>query len=423
MRLLLLFILLISAIHVKAVNYFVNPSSDATEEKGTIDAPWKSFEPLHKAMPSFRAGDTIFLKRGELFFEKLNLKCNGNANAPIVFTAYGEGKDRPIFMYKPPISEKVKSEGFAIRIYKSSYVVFNSIDITDDHIDPNDHNVESLIKIAFAIDESNHIVISRCNVSRVGIGVNIVGNDNLVEHSSITNLRMVHNTQGGYDDYGANAIVLAGERNQILNNYFKDCWAYSFDFDYDGGAIEMFGPKSGNNRIIGNTVINCNGFMEFGSNEGGVNGNNLVSKNLVINCGDIIYINNDGPFSVKVEQLQLIENVVIQAIEQLTKPKHLISMAKLSADKEIIILKNNIFWLTIPVNIAKASQFAGTQLTHTGNVYYMGGGVLNFTADRSEKMLKKDSLQLRKSPFGEILSLNMDFFPFKYLLRYWFLIS
>ena len=108
MRLLFLFILLISAIQIKAVNYFVDPSSAATEEKGTMEAPWKSFEPLHKAMTSFRAWDTIFLKRGELFFEKLNLKCNGSASSPIVFTAYGEGKDRPIFMYKPPISEKVK---------------------------------------------------------------------------------------------------------------------------------------------------------------------------------------------------------------------------------------------------------------------------------------------------------------------------
>jgi hypothetical protein len=111
MRLLLLFILLISAIHVKAVNYFVNPSSAATEEKGTIDAPWKSFEPLHKAMPSFRAGDTIFLKRGELFFEKLNLKCNGNANAPIVFTAYGEGKDRPIFYVQTAYQRESKIRG------------------------------------------------------------------------------------------------------------------------------------------------------------------------------------------------------------------------------------------------------------------------------------------------------------------------
>lgn len=403
-------------------NFYVDPSSQADAEKGTIDAPWKGFAALHAGMASFRPGDTIFFKRNELYFEKLNIKCSGTQQAPIVFTAYGEGNSKPLFMFKPPLNDKIPVEQYCIRIYKSSFVRFEGLEISDDHINPEDHSSIALIKIAFAIDESNAITIRKCDISRVGIGVNMVGNNNLVEQCKIFNLRMVRNTEDGYDDYGANGVVVAGNNNVISDCIFMDCWANSYDFEFDGGAIEMAGPQCSDNRIINNFAFNCNGFMEMGSTEGGILGRNLVEGNTVFNCGDLLYINNDGPYAVGVQQLELTNNRFIQTIPQLTRPKHMISMAKVADGSNIIVMRGNIFWLPMKMDVAKQSLFLGSQMTHTGNIYYLEGGKLNFPIDPSERILDPTSTFFKQSPDFAPFYNNLRFFPFKYILKYWYLV-
>ncbi len=409
---------------VLATNYYVDPSTSMAEEKGSILAPWKGFELLHKAMPYFKAGDTVFLKRGELYFEKLDVRCSGSAAAPIVFTAYGEGKTKPILMYKAPVSEKIKSEPHAIRILKSKFVHFVDLEITDDHIDPNDHHAVSLIKIAFSIAESNNITIRNCKISKVGIGVNIIGDNNLVDRCDIRNLRMVRNTEGGYDDYGANAVVIAGSNNVISHSHFEDCWAYSYDFEFDGGAVEMFGANINGNTIKGNTVVNCNGFMEFGSDAGGVCRNNTIIDNLIINCGDLLYINNDGPYAVNVQSLLIRNNSIIQAFEQFTRSKYMLSMAKAAAvaDGTIVELQNNVLWMSNGISLLKPAQFGSQHLLHANNTFYLKGGQLNMPLARTDKLLNDHSELLKKTPKGTLLAGKMDFFPMKYLLKYWYLI-
>lgn len=421
MKSILLLGLFFTAFSVSGKNYYIDPSSEAVNTNGSIEAPWKGFEPLQAAMSSLRPGDTIFLKRNELFFEKLNLKCSGTQQAPIVFTSYGTGNAKPILMYKPPLSEKIQIEEFCIRVYKSSYVKFIGLEITDDNIDPENHNSLALIKIAFSIDESSNISILKCDISRVGIGVNMVGDNNLVDSCIIKNLRMVRNTEGGWDDYGANAVVVAGNHNIISHCFFKDCWAYSYDFEYDGGAIEMAGPSCSNNRIISNMAYNCNGFMEMGSTDGGVLRDNLLENNLVFNCGDLLYINNDGPYAVEVLRLELANNIFIQTIHQLTKPKSMISMAKPAEKQEVILMRGNIFWLPMQMDVAKTSLFLNNQMTHTGNIYYLGRGQLNYQPDQSEIILNAGSPVFRQLKGNAIFSEQMNYFPFKYLLKYWYL--
>ncbi len=402
-----------------AINYYFDPSSTEINEKGTIELPWKTFEKMHTLMKSFRGGDTIFFKRGEIFFEKLDLTCHGTAKSPIVFTSYGSSNQRPLFMYKSPVSEKIIPEPHAIRIHKSSYLKFEHLEISDDHINPLDHGGVALIKIAFSIDESSFIHINECKISLVGIGVNMIGDHNVVENCRIENLRMVYNTDGGYDDYGANPVVLAGSHNIIRHCYFKDCWALSYDFGYDGGAIEVFGANSSNNRIVHNIAIHCNGFMEFGSSEGGSSNNNYVGNNLIINCGDLLYVNNEGPYAINIQNLVLENNIVIQSIEQLTRPKYLMGMAAKPVGVNLLTIKNNIFWVPMAVDIVRKGQFEGDTWKHTDNTFYLEGGKLNFDLHSSEILLDKNAAIFKQKPLADILGQQISFFPIKYLLKYW----
>jgi hypothetical protein len=405
----------------KAANYYVDPSSDSTAERGTISAPWKSLTMVNDNQRGLKPGDTVFLKRGEIFFDKLNLKINGTAIAPIVFSSYGDSKLKPILMYKAPSSDKIHAAPFAIRITKSSFVKFEGIEITDDNMDKVDHSGMSLIKIAFSIDESNNISIRKCDISRVGIGVNIVGNNNLIEQCTVKNMRMVVNTSdGGYDDYGANGVVVAGSGNTISQCFFADCWANSYDFEFDGGAVELAGPNCSNNKIINNKVFNCNGFVEMGSTEGGLLANNYFADNMVVNCGDLLYINNDGPFAVDVENLQLVNNLFIQTFPQRTKPKCMMAMAKASSKKNIINWHHNIFWLPMQIDVARAQQFGGIQSTHSNNIYYLGAGKLNFAMDKSEKVFGATSKELNNLVASASLK-QIDLLPFRYILKYWYL--
>lgn len=418
-----LFFLLLNTGIAGATNYFVNPSSDSTIENGSKSTPWKSIINVNDFMKQLRPGDTVFLKRGELFFDKLNITCSGTATLPIVFTGYGDNSNKPIFLYKTPSSERIKSGQFAIRAYKSSYIKFEGIEITDDYLNKNDHGSMALIKIAFSIDESNHISIINCDMSSTGIGVNIVGSNNQIANCRIKNMRMIVNTNnGGYDDYGANGVVIGGSNNEVSDCVISDCWANSYDFEFDGGAFEMAGPDCSNNRIVRNMVYHCNGFMEMGSSEPGATlSKNYVADNIVINCGDLLYINNDGPFAASIKQLEMVNNIFIQSAVQLTKPKSMIAMRKASADNEILVLTNNVFWLPMQIDVVRSSQFEGNSFLHRKNIFYLGGGKLNFDAHSSEKILNQGS-EIFKKFIQEPFFTHLDFFPFRYLLRYWYLV-
>ena len=223
-----------------------------------------------------------------------------------------------------------------------------------------------------------------CDVSLVGVCFDIQGNNNTVQNCSMQNLRMVVNDASPDNDYGANPVVITGANNSILNNYFKDCWANSIDYGYDGGGVEIYGDGTNNNIVMYNTAINCNGFMEFGSGNGGTSNDNVVAYNLMINCVDLLWINNSGQYKIAVNNLQINNNVILITTNQLSASSQMIDMAASSSIANIASLKNNIFWLTTGIDVV-SNRFTGVQLTHQNNIYHLGSGsTLGFTLGGSE---------------------------------------
>ncbi len=380
MKFFLLACLFLHVVIANATNYYVDPSSTSSTQNGALATPWKTLAQVESNMNLFNPGDFIYFKKGQSFPGSLQIESSGTETAPITFSSYGTAAGMPVF--------SGGGNSIAISVSYCEYVVIDGIKITDAAMSTTDHSIPANVDIGVNIDGSDHITVKNCDLSLVGGGVNIDGHYNTVDKCIIQNLRMIRNTPtsvNSTDDYGGMAIVISGNNNNITGNQFKDCWANSYDFLYDGGAVEIYGGNTGNNKIMYNTAINCNGFMEMGSGDGGTSNNNLVAYNKLINCGGLVWINNGGQFAISVLNLQFYNNVIVETISQLTQESKLIAMLNTVSTTGIILLKNNIFWLTTGMDVAQSGRFSGGQMVHEDNIYRLGtGSVLNFTQHSSE---------------------------------------
>ncbi len=331
-------------------------------------------------MSLFGPGDFIYFKRGENFTGQLKIACSGTSITPVTFTSYGTSQNLPVFQYGSTGSS-------VIYLYQRQYVVIDGFKITDNTMDVNNHSMTAKVGYGIDLDQSNYITLRNLDVSLVGVGVSVGGNNNAISNCKFQNMRMVRNTSGGDDDYGANGLVIGGANNSITNNSFKDLWATSYDYGYDGGAVEVYGSATGNNTIMYNTVANCNGFMEVGSGSGGSCNNALIAYNLIVNCGLLVYIQNGSTFTISVSNMQFYNNNIVETVKQYTKPSSMIGMAGSPTAQGIVVVKNNIFWLSSGINVVGSSKLNSGQLTHNNNIYLLVGGNLGFTAHSTEMQL------------------------------------
>jgi len=360
-----------------ATNHYVDPSSGSSVANGTLASPWKTIAQVNSGTTILNPGDTVFFKRGQTYSGKLTIPRSGVAGRPIVYTPYGTGA-------LPEFNNNVSN---IIVLSNRQYVVINGIKIIDrsiEYADPN-HQLDANIDYAISLYNSSYCTISNCDLSLVGVGISTnTGSDyTTITGNYMHNMRMVKNAPGGNDDYGANPMVIGSSYNTITNNRFEECWALSYDFGYDGGAVELFGTAMNNNLIMYNTAINCNGFMEIGSAGSGVANNNIVAYNKIINCGSIGTYQTGGTFATSINNLQYYNNIVIETVRQYAKPAALFWMYA-SGPQGMVVAKNNIFWLSTGINFA-GSKFNAGEMVHNNNIYRMSGGVLGVTLHGSEQ--------------------------------------
>ncbi len=377
MRLFLSLLLLLLTGITQATNFYVDASTTSATQNGSLSSPWKTLSQVYSNRSQINAGDFISFKRGGTYPGQLIFDRSGTAANPITFNAYGTG-NAPIF------SGTGSAIWYLFYLNSQSYVTFDGLNITDPGLSISDHSQMARIQRVFYLDgNSNHITIKKCDISLVGIGAYLVGSYNTMDSCTVQNLRMVVNTNnGGYDDYGANPLVITSSNNRITNNRFLDCWAPCYDFTYDGGAIEFYGDAVNNNFIGYNTMINNNGLIEIASNSSGVSNNNTFAYNKLINNGNIFFIHNQ---TTSVNNLQFYNNVVIETVVQRVYDNYLGAMFSSSSSSGIVVMKNNIFWLNTGIDVVRSSQFTGSQMTHENNIYKLGAGsVLNFNQNTTE---------------------------------------
>ncbi len=386
-------IFLFFSLHLNAKNFYVDPSSTLSTSTGSFLYPWKTIAEVNANANNLLPGDTVFFKRGQTYSGRLSINKSGTSTSPIVYTNYGTGE----------LPEFNNSISDIIYIYNKQYIIIDGIKIIDKSISETDHTVQAKISYAITLENSPYCTITNCDISRVGVGIAVQAGSNYttITNNYMHNMRMVRNTPTSVnpdDDYGANPMVIGSSNNVINKNRFEDCWALSYDYGYDGGAVEFFGSSMNNNKVMYNSAVNCNGFLEIGSHVNGTADNNIVAYNKIINCGIIGVYQNGSTFSVTVKNLQYYNNTIIETVKQFSQPTVLFWMAG-TGTPGMVIVKNNIFWLSSGVNLVN-SKFGNGQMIHTNNIYRMSAGSLGFPLHSSE--LLNNNINLFTNSTGDV---------------------
>lgn len=363
-----------------ARKFYVDPSSTATTSNGSFSAPFKSIAQVNTT--SLLAGDTVFFKSGNVFSGTLNIRHSGTVSDPLVFTNYGSG-------YIPVFNNALSN---VINFTNVKFVVLSGIKITDYSMNVLDRSIPANVKYAITLTNSTNCTISNLDISLVGVGISIGSgsNYNRITDNNISNLRMIRNTPttiNANDDFGANPIVIQSSYNTVENNYFKDCWALSYDYGYDGGAVELYGTNISHNRIAYNTAVDCNGFVEVGSGTNGIADGNIVAYNKIINCGSAGTFQTSGTFAVKISGFQFYNNNFIETIRQFAKPASLFYSSLRTPPSGMLILRNNIFWLSSGIN-AFPTYLNNASVIHSNNIFRMSTGTVGITITNTELFSK-----------------------------------
>lgn len=402
MSLCLAMLFVLANLNVRATNYYVDPSSTGSNQ-GTLNNPWKSIADIPWAINYYSPGDTIFFKRGQYFTGTLSLNSSGNNGVPIVLMPYGTG-NAPVFQYDPAhYTESNIYDRVHIRLNQCNNIVIDGFELTDATMPDADHTLTANVGYGVYIYKGSNNVIKNLTITKLGSGVSIdQSNYNTITNCTIRNLRIILNTPDvEWDDFGAMGIMVGGSDNTITYNQIHDCYGNSYDYQIDGGAIEMYGAVS-NNKIMYNTASENLGFMEFGSATGAWALNNTIAYNLLINNGHVFWINTNNGYGVNVGNLQFLNNNVVETHpHRLSDVRNLIGIASTPSFSNVLTMKNNIFWLSTPINITdpNVQPFNGPQLVHQNNLFHMVGGSLGYTMDVSEK-----NLQTGISLFKDIVS-------------------
>lgn len=319
-------------------NYYVDSVNGSDSNPGTSpDRPWKTLGPVNSR--TFQPGDVINFARGSTFSGGLVINSSGTQASPITFQAYGSGA-RPVFTNSGQWSRAVQING--------SWIVVKDMMLRD--------AAEFGVRIG---ENATHNVVRDCEMTNVGIGVGIYGQYNLITGNYFHDLKMVANTQGGDDDYGAFAIGMYNSNNEVSYNRAERCKASSYDYGMDGGFVEFYQNVTGAN-IHHNWAQDNNGFIEVG---GGSATNCVVAYNVAVNNGTFAWFHLSGNFAADVNNFRVENNTIVEtAVSQNTYEVFGFSATPAAST---LLLRNNIFYVNQYSYISSKSGY-----THDHNIYY-----------------------------------------------------
>jgi hypothetical protein len=339
-------VLLLMVSLVQATSYYVDNTAGSDSNSGTSSAaPWKSLGKVNNT--TFQAGDTIHFKRGSVWTGTLQVRHSGTSAAPITYQAYGTGA-------APKLRNPGVQWGEAINI-TGDYNVVRQFLLAEAH--------EAGIDIQAGADFNT---IDDNEITQAGVGVYIRGRNTRVRRNYVHDLRMIVNTAGGNEDYGANCFWVEGANTEVAYNKGVNCRAPSYDFGADGGFIECAGCDG--MTVHHNWAENTAGFVEaWGSGM-----NVTFSYNVLLNT---TAANRPPALCVGIPMTgwKFEQNTVILNNSEAN------GVFGCRNDLTGLTVRNNVFALNSPV--ANTGNF-----THTHNLYHITGGAwVGYALDPGER--------------------------------------
>ena len=89
--LLFLPVLFLICASARATNYYLAANGNDGNSGTSTSSPWKTLSKLNSFFNSLKAGDNIYLNRGDVFYGSLTVTKSGSSGSPITISAYGSG--------------------------------------------------------------------------------------------------------------------------------------------------------------------------------------------------------------------------------------------------------------------------------------------------------------------------------------------
>lgn len=324
--------------------------SDANSGIAATSA-WRSLSPVKTR--AFAAGNAIHLKRGCSWDGGMTVRNNGTADSPITYTAYGTGA--------APVIRNTTGGAYGA-----------SVDVTGDYNIVDGLLMRDATETGVVIRAgADHNIVRNSEVTAVGNGITSNGRYNLLTRNFVHDLKMIVNTSGGDDDYGAVCFWVGGPDNEVSYNRGVNCSATSYDYGYDGGFVEVW--KQGDNTSVHHNVAErTNGFFEIGGS--GSARNMTVAHNVLNNVYGGLCLHNGGTFTISFDNFRFEHNTYYS---NASGYRFLDCVTGLTPS--MVIMRNNVFHSN--VRISSSGTF-----THTNNLYSMSGGAtVGYTLASGEK--------------------------------------
>ena len=358
----ILILLLFSTNFVHATNYYVSQGAAGTNS-GTLANPWNSVASINQAVMG--SGDSLLFERGKKYTSGQITITKSN----VVWGAYGTG-EKPLFWGNG------STRAYLFYLNNLTNTIIRDIQIVDTTISATDRSILAKLQRAVTFDgTSTGCKVSNVYFDRVGVAVYFVGGTNIADSNYITNGRMVVNTPGGFEDYGANAFVIETGGQTFTHNQVISCWAPSFDFNYDGGN-DFYCPSGscGGNFIAYNTFFDSNGCFEFTGDSPG----NIFIYNKYVQCESNMYFQSAATYDYSNNVSA--NNVFVElTLGRLNEPRLIGSSGNLAAGS--LFMYNNVFYLASGVDVSNN----GTGKVHENNVYKLSNGsITGYTLSTGE---------------------------------------
>lgn len=215
------------------ITYYVDGQDGVDTASGTSEGEaWRSLD--RASLAPLKAGDWLLLRRGRVWNGTLDIRRNGEPDAPIVVGAYGSGPLPMITQGDPCIA------------VHASYVVVRHV------------AVESCTWSGVEIDGSGN-TLELAQVSHNVAGVYIkrsASNNHILNNVIADNNRLSTATSGAF------GVLLHGDNNEVADNTISGSAAPSVAFGTDGAAVEVYGGRG--NVVHHNRALENKDFTELG---------------------------------------------------------------------------------------------------------------------------------------------------------------